>query len=152
MTLWLVTVLAGCNGPVYTNNGSAIPGGVPSRGNWTVSGGLQDLQAIADGNINTAATTARPPEPGTSLTIDFGKVSMFNFVAIDHGLSPEGYVGQLAIMTSVDGRNYKLRHVTPGTRRVTTLSLVQPVMTQYVRLVVREPGRRRWSVAEIYFQ
>lgn len=104
-----------------------------------------------DGSIHSAAVDAQAG--GTpSLTIDLGKPSMFNMIAIDHGRDEHGFAARVAVYTSMDGRRFTRQYVGPGTRRVTSLLLTRAVMARYVRLDAVAPGIRPWSVAEIYMQ
>ena len=105
-----------------------------------------------DGNAATAAVAPRSGYDGASITIDLGKMCLFNFVAIEHGPNPLGYARQVGILTSSDGKTFTRRYSGPGKRKVTGLLLTKPIMARYVKLQADVPGARPWSVAEVYLQ
>ncbi len=145
--------LSGCaEGQVYSHNsGRLLPGAVSPRKTWRISGDLKDLNLAIDGRLGTAAVS----EPGyrnATITLDLSKPCMFNMVVIDHGRSRDGYCRRVAILTSMDGKNFTLRHARPGTRRITTLLLPSFVFARYVRLRAVGEGERQWSIAEMYLQ
>jgi len=84
------------------------------------------------------------------LTIDLGKSCMFNMVVIDHGPGGTGYAHQVTLLVSIDGTDFQPIHVSPGTRRITTLSVITPTLARYIRLEATEPGAQPWSIAEVY--
>ncbi|HAU36204.1 MAG TPA: hypothetical protein DCX07_00620 [Phycisphaerales bacterium] len=145
--------MSGCVGAIYHHGGPRAPAAaIPPRELWKVSGTLRDLPKIRDGNINTVTRSAAGEE-NPSLTIDLGKLSMFNMVVVDQGPTDEfGFPRRLSVETSVDGQNFAYRYAAPGTRRVTILCLPTPVLARYVRLKVVVPGVHPWAVAEVYLQ
>jgi len=58
----------------------------------------------------------------------------------------------VAVLTSMDGREFEYRISGPGTRRITSLLLDRPVLARYVRLQAVLPGPQPWAVAEVYLQ
>jgi len=59
---------------------------------------------------------------------------------------------RVAVATSLDGEAFVERHQAPGTRRVTILSLPEPVLARYVRVRAARPGDQPWSLAEVFLQ
>ena len=86
------------------------------------------------------------------LTIDLKEMVLFQMVVIDHGRDEHGYCRRVGVATSADGEAFADRHPAPGTRRLTILSLPEPVLARYVRLRVVRPGPRPWSIAEVFLQ
>jgi len=148
----LAAFAASCNGPIYHHRRSYSPAAaVPDRQKWRITGDLRDPQKAADGNISTAALSQRNYD-SAYITIDLGKVSMFNMVIVDHGNEEFGFCRRLAVDTSLDGKSFTFQYAAPGTRRVTLLVLPKPVLARYVRLRTIVPGVRRLSVAEVYLR
>jgi len=124
---------------------------VSARTTWRVGGDLKEVKNAVDGSRVTAAVS-EPAYQNAHVTIDLGKPCLFNMVVIDHGPEEMGFCRRLAVLTSLDGQNYTRRTVGPGTRRVTILSLITPILARYVRLQVVATGDRPWSVGEVYVQ
>ena len=142
-------VLGGC-GPGSRFGGRVAPAAAVSpRSSWKAHGDLQDAGKAIDGNPATAAVTAEHYS-GAALTIDLGKACVFNLVAIEHGPNQFGFCRRLGLWTSLDGQTFTKAHETPGTRTVTYLVPIKPVLARYVKLQAITPGMRPWSVAEIH--
>lgn len=142
--------MAGCTGQIYSPNGPKTPGAsITGRQLWQASGEVREPGNAIDGSVQTAAVGQRTGN-GESLTIDLGRPCMFNFVAIDHGPEEMGFARTTVLLTSMDGKAFEYRHAAPGTRRVTSLCPISPILARYVRLQVLVPGERPWSLAEIY--
>jgi hypothetical protein len=154
VTVLLAAAVAsgGCGAsPVYSAlNPEALAGAVSSPSSWRVYGNLENLPNAIDGNVQTAATSR-----GVGmdvLTVDLGKVCLFNLVIIDHGSHEDAYARRVAVLTSVDGHNFDYHLSGPGNRRITSLLLERPVLARYVRLQAVLPGPQPWAVAEVYLQ
>lgn len=122
---------------------------IAPKARWTVTGDLRDAHKAIDGEVSTIAFS-EASHANAAITIDLGKVCLFNTVTIEHGAKEFGYCRKLAILTSDKGRTFQPQILVPGLRRVTTAVLVKQVLTRYVRIQVVEPGNRPWAVAEIY--
>jgi hypothetical protein len=144
-------LMTGCAAS-YAGPGSRNPAAriVPRR-QWELSGNLAHVERAADGSVGSRAV-ATEADPAPTLTVDFGRPSLFNLVAIEHGGDGMGFARRVQVLTSLDGEQYTPRYSSPGARHVTTLSLITPVFARYVRVRVTEPGDRPWSVGEISFQ
>lgn len=144
--------VAGCSAapPIYapTNRGYSD---VPSKDTWTARGNLTRPHSAIDGNLITLAQSDEQYR-NAELTIDLKRMSLFQTVIVDHGRAPHGHCRRVAVATSVDGRFFTDRYQCPGTRRVTILSLPQPVLCRYVRLRAVKAGVRPWSIAEVFLQ
>lgn len=148
----LVFAAAGCApSEVYTDGPKPQASSVSPRSRWQASGDLRDVQKAIDGSLATAAVSPSTYH-NAQITIDLGKSCVFNFVAIDHGADELGFCRRVAVLVSQDGKNFAQVEAVPGTRRVTVINLVSPVLARYVRLVAVVPGDRPWSIAEIYIQ
>jgi len=149
----LALAVSGCGtGPIYTEgNAASAIGSVPGRGLWEAYGTVQDPARAIDGNIHTAAVAADADGPA-QLVIDLGKPGTLNMIVIDHGANEFGFARQVVVHTSLDGKRFVRRHAALGTRRVSTLLLMSPVLARYVRLDAVAPGTRPWSVAEVHMQ
>jgi len=148
-----LAVAGGCDSsPVYDAGGRHVArGSVSDREQWRASGSVGQPGNAVDGNINTAAEAAA----GTSLpalTVDLGRPCLLNLVAIDHGRRGRAFAGRVEVLTSMDGTNFTRRQQVHGTRRVTTLLIVTPVLAQYIRLRATAAGPDGWSLAEIHIQ
>jgi hypothetical protein len=145
--------MLGCDAaPIYTDGSSrAAIGSVPDRSKWTARGNLKDAGNGVDGNINTLAV-AVDGAANSSLMIDLGKPGLLNMVVVDHGRNEFGFARRMLVSTSLDGERFTQRHSGPGTRRVSTMMLITPVLARYVRLDVLLPGDRPFTVAEVYMQ
>lgn len=131
-------------GPKFMGNQRITP-----RSRWVASGDLQNLSAATDGAISTAAVSGRSYR-GAQITFDLGKPCLFNLATIEHGPDEFGYCRRVSLLISNDGRNFTQQATIPGLRRVTTISLIRPVLARYVRIRVAQPGSRAWSVAEVH--
>ena len=145
----------GCNGGgqgPFDSDAQVPASSISPRSSWSASGqGLSNDAASIDGDLATRATTASGYEEA-SLTIDLAKPCLFNLIAIDHGDHETGYAQRLAVLTSMDGREYTRQKVAPGQRGTTLIALVTPVMARYVRIEVVRPHWQPWSVAEVQFK
>ena len=129
-------------------------GTAPPRDRWLLSaspGSFRNLLSANDNDANTAAL-ADPSVQKPHLTVDLGTIALFNMVAIDHGHEDLGFSGQLSLSTSMDGKQFITRHIQSGTRRVTNVLIVTPVLARYIRLTSLSPGPKPWSIAEINLQ
>ena len=149
----LAATAAGCAvAPIYPADGPKSPAAaVTSRRQWKASGDLRDPEKAIDGTPDTAAI-GDPLRSGAAITIDLGKACLFNMVAVDHGLNETGFCRRLVLLSSMDGSTFERRYAVPGTRRITTLCLVSPVLARYIRLEAVIPGEAPWSIAEVYVQ
>ena len=147
-------LLGGCDDvrPVYgPNTGGYLGAYISPKSAWLVTGELLDVTSAADGDFSTSARSDYEYS-GATLTVDLRRACLFQTIILEHGASEHGHPRKLAVATSIDGKTYTLRHLAPGKRRVTILSLPEPVLARYVRLRVVQPGPRPWNVAEIYLQ
>ncbi len=147
-------LLSGCDdvGQVYRpTTGGYLGTDISPKRTWLVTGELLDVTSAADSDFTTSARSDYEYS-GATLTVDLRRVCLFQTVILEHGASEHGHPRKLAVATSIDGKTYTLRHTAPGKRRVTILSLPEPVLARYVRLRVVQPGPRPWNVAEIYLQ
>jgi len=147
-----LALAVGCaDAPIFHDARDHPIGEISPRSSWSVSGTLADLEKAIDGDLTTAARSNNP-HAGATLTLDLGKVCLFNLAAVDHGAAQMAFARRVEIRTSVDGRRFRTQYIAPGTRRVTALLLGEPVLARYVTFRVVEPGPEPWSVAEVYFQ
>ena len=143
-------LIGGCTAEYATEN--QFPAArITVRDSWKITGDLTGLGNAIDGDPATAAVSAAS-YTNAEITLDLGKVCMFNTVIVQHGSDENGFARRVSILTSVDGQEYTLRGASPGNRLVSYFVLVTPVVGRYVRLHVTVPGARPWSVAEIYLQ
>jgi len=151
----LLCAIFGCGGlPEYGGGGGAnVPAKITPRTMWRVvgSGGIEGAARALDDDRDTAAVSGASYEKAY-VTIDLGKVCLFNMVAIDHGPSEYGFCERVAVLTSLDGGAYTPRQSEPGTRRVSIVSLIRPVLARYVRIRADAESGRPWSIAEVYLQ
>lgn len=143
--------VSGCADTVYSRSSQAATASVSHYKSWTITGDLNDLPAAIDDNVNTAAVS-KSYYSNAYFTIDLGKPCVFNTVILDHGFQFDGYCRRTAVYISADGKNFQYQYAVPGTRRVTILNWVTPVMARYVRVQALAPGEKPWSVAEVYVQ
>ncbi len=136
----------GCTGPIYEHSGSSS---VSPYTAWHVTGELDGVAKAVDDNVSTAAVS-KSYYLNHGLTLDLGKPCLFNMVVLDHGSNENGYCRRVGLWTSMDGRNFSYVYAAPGTRRVTTINWVTPVLARYIRIQAIMPGDRPWSIAEIY--
>ena len=150
--VFLMAHAIGCDAPIYTEASRKYPiGSLTDRTRWTITGDLKDPANAADGNIFTVAVTGNGATSG-SLTIDLGTPGLFNMIALDHGRQEMGFATEVGISTSLDGRNFTLRHTAAGTRRVSSFLLISPTLARYIRLTAAVQAEKPWSVAEIHIQ
>jgi len=153
--VWLAAaaVLCGCDGGSSVNyNGKRSPGAaLTDRKLWRASGDLRDAPKAIDGDRATAAVSGESYSTA-AITIDLGRVCVFNRVIVEHGPDEHGFPRRMAVATSLDGKEFTQQTQVPGTRRVTNAVLITPVLARYVRLQVAMPGARPWSVAEVILQ
>jgi hypothetical protein len=144
---------AGCaSAPLYRSAGPRPPASsVSGRGQWRLTGDLRRLAAATDGETRTAAVSEQQYR-AAELTVDLGKPCVFNTVVIEHGMRPAGFCRRVAVLTSLDGKQYERRLSVPGTRRVTTVCLLTPMLARYVRVQAEVPGDGPWHIAELYVQ
>ena len=147
-------LVAGCEGTgnLYEHRSIKPPAAVLSDPrSWVVTGNVLNAQDAVDGDKTTAAR-GDVNVGQASITVDLGKVCTFDAIFLDHGRYALGCARRLAVSTSMDGRYFTHHYEAPGTRMVTSLLLVTPVMARYVRIKVVEPGDTPWNVAEVYIQ
>ena len=143
---------SGCVGPMHGETARKTPAAaITPRASWTAYGLLENPELAIDDKVNTAAVS-KDSYAGATLTIDLGKPCLFNMVVVDHGFRKDGFCRQMALLTSMDGRQFHQGHTVYGTRRLTIVALVAPRMARYVRLEAVQPGAEPWAVAEVYLQ
>jgi len=140
--------LVGCDGPW---DRTALAARVSPRSMWKATGNLDDPPKAIDGKIGTVTVGGDSGRPAY-LTIDLGKVCLFNMIAVDHGAEEMGFCRRLAVGSSLDGKTFTDHYIAVGTRRITTICLQSPVLARYIRLRVLASGGRPWAVAEVYVQ
>lgn len=139
----------GCLAPIYSHGRAAEASAVSYYAAWKITGDLKDLHKAHDNSVSTAAVSPQT-YANAAFTIDLGRSCLFNMVVIDHGANEYGYARRTAVMVSSDGKVFTPQYAAPGTRRVTVLSWLTPVMARYIRIQALTPGDRTWSVAEVY--
>ncbi|MFW6133196.1 MAG: discoidin domain-containing protein [Planctomycetota bacterium] len=145
---------AGCApSDLYRNTRQFTSGTLTPRSDWQATGRGFDKPALAiDDEPLTVARTSRR-YGNAHLTLDLGEVCLFNMVIIDHGGTDEmGFAGRVAVLTSIDGEKFTRCAAAPGTRRITIIPIVTPILARYVRIQAVSPGGRPWSVAEVHLQ
>lgn len=148
--LLLLCLAGGCGSSMY-QEGRSQASAISPRVFWQVSGDMRGLQAAIDGDVSTAAISALP-DGGGAITIDLGKPCVFNMVVVEHGTNEFAFARRVVLLTSLDGISFTQRYSALGTRRVTILCPVSPILARYVRLQAAVPGDLPWSVAEVYLQ
>lgn len=152
VSAWLSVAVCGCvDQRFHQSRPKPRASAVSKRSNWRIGGDLRDLQNAIDGDFTTAAVS-RDDYANATITIDLGKVCLFNTVVIDHGPNELGFCRRVALLTSSDGMTFTHRHIVGGTRRVTIVCFITPTLARYVRLEAVLPGSRPWSVGEVYMQ
>lgn len=153
MLAGFVLLGSGCTGGGgYLHNSTKPPAArISDPRTWRLSGQVPDVHLAVDGDRSTAAVSTLIRN-NTAITIDLRKACLFNFVIIHHGSMTDGYCGRVAVLTSLDGRTFTPRVEAPGTREVTSLLIIKPVLARYVRLKALRQGPGAWSVAEVYLQ
>ena len=124
---------------------------ISPRSAWKAQGSVSDVAEAIDGNPTTAAVTGTQYQQAY-ITIDLGKPCVFNMVAVQHGADQFGFARRLGLWTSLDGQTFTKVHEVPGTRRITYMLPIKPILARYVKLQVVVAGLRPWSVAEIHLQ
>lgn len=158
---WLAVVagllacpIAGCNqvGGIYrSTTGGYLGADITPKKSWQAKGDLHNPGAAIDDDLTTAARSDYQ-YLGATITVDLRRPCLFQTVILDHGAGEHGHAGKVTVATSMDGKSFLDRHVSPGKRRVTVLCLPKPVLARYVRLRVAAPGAEPWNIAEIYLQ
>jgi hypothetical protein len=150
-----VALLAGaCEPAPPAANRRAPESSISHPRTWKITsqgGGIRNLAAAIDGDPLTAAVTTQRYD-GASVTIDLGRVCLFNMVTILHGQQPQGHARIVSLYTSNDGQQFDKRYETPGTRSVTSVPVLTLIRARYIRLVAEQAGSRPWSLADIYLQ
>jgi hypothetical protein len=119
---------------------------------WRATGvGIAHPERAIDRDLTSYAVTG-PSYQDAQLTIDLGKPCLFNLVTIDHGTEQTGCCRRVAVLTSMNGRDFVYRYAVDDTRRIAELFLPAPVLARYVRLQVILQGDKPWSIAEVYLQ
>ena len=143
--------LGGCASQIYSHQPQVSVNVSPCT-SWAITGDhMNNVQWAIDDVLVTAATSDAY-YTSAAVTVDLGKPCVFNMVVLDHGIERDGYARRTAVYISMDGKNYQYQYAVPGTRRVTILNWVTPVMARYVRVQAIAPGDRPWSIAELYVQ
>lgn len=143
-------LLGGC-ASTWDHARRAPAAAISPRSSWKARGSVSDAEGAIDGNPTTAAVTGRQYQQAY-ITIDLGKPCVFNMVAVQHGADQFGFARRLGLWTSLDGQTFTKIHEVPGTRRITYILPIKPILARYVKLQVVTAGVRPWSVAEIYLQ
>ena len=144
-------LLGACTSTWSPDGPRAPAAAVSPRSSWKARGNVAGAAEAIDGNPTTAAVTGRQSKQAY-ITIDLGKPCVFNMVAVQHGADQFGFARRLGLWTSLDGQNFTKHHEAPGTRRITYMLTVRPILARYVKLQVVTAGARPWSVAEIHLQ
>ncbi len=149
----MITALAlvGCDSPYIQKPPDIVKTAVTAKNRWRASGNVSDAGNAVDANPSTAAVASHAGS-GATLTVDLSRPCMFNMVVVNHGPNGHGYATQLELATSTDGKIFTTRKTVYGTRKVTTVLLIRPILARYVRLKVLQSGPKPWSAAEIYIQ
>jgi hypothetical protein len=145
---------SGCGpvGDLYLHRADKPPAAkISDPRTWRLSGSISDVRLAVDGDRSTAAVSTQIRE-NTSIIIDLQKVCLFNAVFIHHGSMTDGYCAKVGVLTSLDGKNFTPQVEVPGTREVTSLLIIKPVLARYVMIKPLRQGPGPWSVAEIYLQ
>ncbi len=145
---------AGCSpsGNLYIHRVDKAPAAsISDPRTWRLSGSIPKVHLAVDGDRSTAAVSNLIHE-NTSVVIDLRKACLFNAVFVHHGSMTDGYCGRVAVLTSLDGQNFVKQFEAPGTREVTSLLIIKPVLARYVMLKAIKQGPGAWSVAEVYLQ
>ena len=144
-------IVPGCVENIYDNQGKAQAAMITPRQQWRVEGDVNDPAYAIDGLLSTASTTGYDYDNAT-VTIDLGKICLFNMVVIDHGENENGFCRRLAMLTSTNGKTFIRRKIAPGNRRVSIICLISPILARYVRLQAISQGQEPWALAEIHMQ
>ncbi|MDP7288639.1 MAG: hypothetical protein QGH94_11670 [Phycisphaerae bacterium] len=145
---------SGCgpSGNLYLHRADKAPAAsISDPRTWHLSGSIPNVHLAVDGDRSTAAVSNLIHE-NTSVVIDLRKACLFNAVFVHHGSMTDGYCGRVAVLTSFDGQNFTKQFEALGTREVTSLLIIKPVLARYVMLKALRQGPGAWSVAEVYLQ
>ena len=115
---------------------------------WRATGDVQNPGFAIDGSLATAAVAGGSYD-NASITIDLGKACLFNLIQIEHGPDEQGYARRVSVLISLDGEKFERIREVPGTRKVTSISLITPTLGRYIRLQASIAGSQPWSIAEI---
>jgi hypothetical protein len=153
VTLLGLLALGGCVQQIVpdtpTRNGLNA---VSDRRTWRATGvGIAHPERAIDGDLTTYAVTG-PAYQDAYLTIDLGKPCLFNLVRIDHGADQTGCCRRVAVLTSMNGRDFTYRYAVDDIERIATLFLPSPMLARYVRLQVVIQGDKPWAIAEVYLE
>lgn len=153
--LFVVGLSAGCELEGFDQTGgSVMPATIAPRKEWTIKARgavFHKIDKAIDSSKSSAAVSGRNYTNGT-VTVNLGRTSYFNSVAILHGPNPGGYARQVALSTSLDGRRYTHQETVYGTRKVTYILLVQPVRARFIRFTAVRQGATPWSISQIFLQ
>ncbi len=144
-------VSLGCEGSYQGAKGRLVASAVTARVRWSVASNMRNPAAAVDGRSGTYAEAilgAGTPQ----MTLDLGKASLFNLIVLEHGSDGEHFPGRIELTTSLDGESFVPAAVVPGTRRVTSICLVRPVLARYLRFRLLERGPEPLRIAEFYLQ
>ena len=154
LALPVVMLAAGCGptGDLMTQHPQTVAlhegAVIAPAGRWRAGSAMMSNPTNAiDGKTGTYAV-ANDPSTG-SITIDLSKPCSFNSIRILHGSAEHAYGAEIALLTSLDGRQFSRRHVQQGQRKVTNICLIKPILARYIRLQVIRPGPEAWKIAEI---
>ena len=143
---------AGCTGNIIDQDSFGTPASAVTPSNsWVVSSNFGNAKILTDGSVGACLTSPNTTEQAYVM-VDMGKRCLFNQIILDHGPNEFGCARRVAVYTSLDGREFTRQYVAPGTRRLTYLNLIIPVLARYVRVQVEQHGDRPWSIAEIYIR
>ncbi len=139
----------------WVHNKTVFPKQISPYYVWGISerprGTFNNLRAAIDGN-NLTTVTSKKNFQGASVTIDFGRPSLFNMITVNHGKEPSGFCERIAVSTSLDGRKFIHRSTFPGRSYFSAMLLGTPVRARFVRLTAVARGSKQWTISEIYFQ
>lgn len=156
ITAILLTVVLlgcmGCTGAIIEQDAFGTPAtAVTPSNSWVVSCNFGNAKVLNDSGVGSCLVTPNTTDQAF-VVVDMGKRCLFNQVILDHGTNEFGCARRVAVYTSLDGREYTQQYIGPGTRRLTYLNLITPVLARYVRVQVVQHGDRPWSLAEIYIR
>jgi len=142
----------GITGNQYYHDGRrASASSISPPPSWRLSGRVPNVTLAVDNDRSTASVSSLV-RSDTEITIDLQKACVFNTVHVHHGSMEDGYCARVAVLTSLDGVNFTLQQEVPGTKVVTTLMIIRPILARYVKVKALRQGPGAWSVAEIYLQ
>lgn len=156
-TYWAIGLLGllalgGCIPEIWQDPHGPGMAAVSDRRTWhATSVGIANPQRAIDGDLTTYAITGTSYQDA-KLTIDLGKSCLFNLVTIDHGTDQTGCCRRVAVLTSMNGRDFVYRYAVDDTQRIAALFLPSPVLARYVRIQVILQSDKPWAIAEVYLQ